>query len=611
MDRNSLIGFALLLILGGIYIFWNSSEQQKYQEQQMADSLAKAELLAQQVNIEESSNSSFDSESDSSNLAETKTLKEEIFSLENKDLALDFTNKGAFPVKANIKKYKTYTKEELVLFEGDKNKMQILIPHDGKVIGSDALFFTPELSKLPNGSQQLRFTAKVNADKQVILDYILPKEGYLLQANMRLIGFDQELAHGKSIPIHWSTELFQTEKDIESERRNMQVHYKYHNGSHDYNAIERTSDKSLKKDVYWFSVRSQFFNSTIIADNKMENVSFKATKNYTADNGKDVITLNETEFSIPTSVSSDFSFPFQWFIGPNDYKLLKNQGIDDLEELIQLGIGPFFFVKYISKWLLIPIFDFLNANIVSIGLIIILLTLIIRIPLSFFTYKSHLSTAKMRVLKPELDQIKEKYGGDQQQMGMEQMKLYRTAGVNPLGGCLPMLIQMPFLLSMYYFFPASIHLRQKSFLWADDLSTYDSILDFGFKIPLYGDHISLFTLFMAATSLILALYNRNMTSAGAGADNQMAQMMKYMPYIMPFMFLGWFNNFAAGLTFYYTLSNLISIAQQFVIQKFMINEDKLLAQIEENKNKPAGTSKWQQRLEEMQKMQAERAKQNR
>ncbi len=617
MERNQLIGFVLLLILGGTYLFWNSKEQQEYQEQKHADSLAQVALMENTVQLTDTApplitedaaiNEQIEGEEGATPTV-ANAVKEEIITISNDDLSLSFTSKGGFPVHADIKGFKTYEQDDLVLFDGEKNQLQFLLPYDGKVLPSNELFFDPEIIELADGGTQMKMTAKLPNAQQVILDYILPKEGYMMTANLRLIGFDQDLGQNKSIPLEWNTEILKTEKDMESERRNMQVHLKYHSGSHDYFNLQRSSNKELKKDVHWFGVRSHFFNSTIIADNHFDKGSFTSTEEYEADNGREAITYNTTKLGIPTNVTSDFSFGFKWFIGPNDYKLLKAQGVPEMEEMIQLGIGPFFFVKYISKWLLIPLFDVLSHNIVSMGLVIIVLTLIIRLMLSFFTYKSHLSTAKMRVLKPQLDELKKKHGENKQEMGVEQMKLYRTAGVNPLGGCLPMLLQMPFLLSMYYFFPTSIHLRQKSFLWAEDLSTYDSILDLGFNIPLYGDHVSLFTLMMAASSLVLALYNKNMTNPGAGDNNQMAQMMKYMPYIMPFMFLGWFNNFAAGLTFYYTFSNLISIAQQFIIQKFMINEDKLLVQIKEKQSKPAGSSKWQQRLEEMQKVQAERAK---
>lgn len=611
MDRKSLIGFGLLIVLFGAYFFINSQNSAEYAEQQKADSLAKLEIMENAQSFSDQ-NSSIAIESEDVSEDGTSVqhaIKEEIISVSNKDLKLDFSNKGGYPVQANVLNFKTYEQDELILFNGSENQLQFLIPFEGKNLPTSELFFEPEIIPLNNGSTQVKMTAKLSNKHQVILDYIIPEEGYMLNANFRLIGFDQDLGQQQNIPLAWTTEILKTEKDMDSERRNMQVHYKFNAGSHDFERLASKSSKELKKEIRWFGVKSHFFNSTIIADNQFSKASFTASEEYTTTMGREAITKNTTHFEIPASVTSDFSFGFKWYIGPNDYKILKNQGIEDFEEMIQLGFGPFFFVKYISKWMIIPLFDFLNANIASMGLIIILLTLTIRLLLSFFTYKSHLSSAKMRALKPELDALKKKYGDDQQQMGMEQMKLYRTAGVNPLGGCLPMLLQMPFLLSMYYFFPTSIELRQKSFLWAEDLSTFDSILDLGFKIPLYGDHISLFTLLMAASSLFLALYNRNMNPAGAGDNNQMAQMMKYMPYIMPFMFLGWFNNFAAGLTFYYTFSNLISIAQQFVIQKFMINEDKLLLQIQENRSKPASTSKWQQRLEEMQKLQAERTKQ--
>jgi YidC/Oxa1 family membrane protein insertase len=232
-----------------------------------------------------------------------------------------------------------------------------------------------------------------------------------------------------------------------------------------------------------------------------------------------------------------------------------------------------------------------------------LMTIFVRLILSFFTYKSYKSSAKMRVMKPELDELRARIGNDQQKFSMEQMKLYRSAGVNPLGGCLPMLFQLPILLSMYYMFPSFIEFRQKSFLWSHDLSTYDSILNFGFNIPLYGDHVSLFTLLMTASSLFLALYNRNMTPQDPNNP-----MMKYMPFIFPIILMGVFNKMAAALTFYYTFSNLLSIAQQFIIQKYFIDEKAIHAQLQENKNKPATPSKWAQKLEEIQKAQAERGK---
>jgi YidC/Oxa1 family membrane protein insertase len=438
-------------------------------------------------------------------------------------------------------------------------------------------------------------TAKVAPGQSIVLDYSLPAKGYMMTANLRLIGFQQDLSTIQNIPVIWNTEMLHTEKDMKNERMNMQIHYQMKDGGHDYFTVSRTPTKTLDEPVHWMSIRSHFFNSTLVAEEAFKTGSFDGKE--PADSG--IVATNTSNFQIPVKASNDFAFGFKWYMGPNDYKILKAQNIG-MDELIQLGVGPFFFVKYISKWMIIPIFDVLSTFISSFGIIIICLTLIIRLLTSFFTYKSYLSTAKMRVLKPELDELKAKYGDNQQQMGVEQMKLYRTAGVNPLGGCLPMLLQMPFLLSVYYFIPTAIQLRQSSFLWAPDLSTYDNVLQLGFTIPFYGDHVSLFTLLMTISSLFLAVYNKNMSAAPGGNDAN-AQMLKYMPYIMPVLFLGWFNSLAAGLTFYYTFSNLLSILQQFIIQKFVINEAKIHAKIQENRNKPATTSKWQQRLEEMQK----------
>jgi YidC/Oxa1 family membrane protein insertase len=257
----------------------------------------------------------------------------------------------------------------------------------------------------------------------------------------------------------------------------------------------------------------------------------------------------------------------------------------------------------VNIWIIIPVFDFLSGLTGNYGLIILLLTVFIRLIIAPFTYQSYVSSAKMKVLKPELDELRAKYKDDQQAFGMEQMKLFRSAGVNPLGGCLPALLQLPILVAMYSFFPSSIELRQESFLWVNDLSTYDSIYNFGFDIPLYGDHISLFTVLMTVTSLILAFYNRGMT-------DQSNPVMKYMPYVFPVMLLGIFNKLAAALTYYYFLSNVISILLQWVIQTFIINHDKIHAKIQANKAKPASKkSKWAEKLEEMQKRQQEMQKQ--
>lgn len=601
MDRNSIIGFVLLLALGAGYIFWNNHEQSLYQAQ-LAKSRADSTALA--IKLHPATPQSAMAASDTTAKVVDTTLPAGFrgtasdVNISNGELTVTFSTKGGFPTDAVLNDFKTSQGGPLHIFKGDAgNKLSFNLPINGKTVASDQLFFTPQVTSLPDGAKQLRLTATVSNGQSVVLDYTLPSKGYSMSADLRLIGFQQDLATVQNIPVIWNTEMLHTEKDLKNERMNMQIHYQKKDGSHDYFTVSRTPAKTIDEPVHWVSIRSHFFNSTLIADDAFKTGDFNGKE--PADSG--IVATNTSNFQIPVKASNDFSFAFKWYMGPNDYKILKAQNIG-MDELIQLGVGPFFFVKYISKWMIIPLFDFLSGFISSFGIIIICLTLIIRLLTSFFTYKSYLSTAKMRVLKPELDELKAKYGDNQQQMGMEQMKLYRTAGVNPLGGCLPMLLQMPFLLSVYYFIPTAIQLRQSSFLWSHDLSTYDSVLKLGFSIPFYGDHVSLFTLLMTITSLFLAVYNKQMQPATAGNDAN-AQMMKYMPYIMPILFLGWFNSLAAGLTFYYTFSNLLSILQQFIIQKFVINEAKIHAKIQENRNKPATTSKWQQRLDEMQKSQ--------
>lgn len=605
MDRNSIIGFVLLLALGAGYLFWNNHEQKLYLEQKRADSLAmvankKPVTPQQQIATPADTLARLaDSSLPTAYRGQAATV-----GINNGDLNVQFTTKGGYPIQANLDSFKTYGGAPLNIFKGEKgNKLSFNIPVNGKTISTDQLYFTPEITSLPDGGKQIRMTATIAPGQSIVLDYALPKKGYMMTANLRLIGLQQDLASVQSIPVNWTTEVLHTEKDLKNERMNMQVHYRMKDGEHDYFTVSRTPSKTLDQPVQWLAVRSHFFNSTLIANDAFKTGSFDGKE--PADSN--IVATNASGFTIPVTASNDYSFGFRWYMGPNDYKILKSYKIG-MDEMIQLGYGIFFFVKYISKWMIIPIFDMLSQFISSFGIIIICLTLIIRLLTSFFTYKSYLSSAKMRVLKPELDELRAKYGDNQQQMGMEQMKLYRTAGVNPLGGCLPMLLQMPFLLAVYYFIPTAIQLRQSHFLWSNDLSTYDSVMNLGFNIPLYGDHVSLFTLLMTASSLFLALYNKNMTAAPGGNDAN-AQMLKYMPYIMPFLFLGWFNSMAAGLTFYYTFSNLVSIAQQFIIQKFVIDEEKIHRKIQENRNKPATTSKWQQRLEEMQKNQAARMKQ--
>jgi YidC/Oxa1 family membrane protein insertase len=598
MDRNSVIGFGLLVLLLIGYIVYNQQSQTKYLEQKKADSIAYAQAhpkpVVDSVKMLAQATAVVDSVNDSARNAMPAAYRgqSQMVTLENKNIVLQFDTKGAHPVSANLKDYLTYDKKPLYLFSGKENELSVVLPINNGAVATNDLYFTPTETTAPNGDKVLDFVADLGEGKQVHMKYSLPAEGYMLQANIGLQGMT-----ATSLPLTWQTQALHTEKDVETERMNSQVYYHLKNEDHDYHTINTKEKFEVEGTAHWLGFRLQYFATALIAEGGLGRINVSST---TQIEDKNVVAVNTNTIDLPLTANQA---SLKWYIGPNHYKTLRSYAIG-LDEMVPLGYGLMSFVKYINKWLIIPIFNVLSTFIGNYGIIIMLMTIIIRLFLSFFTYKSYLSAAKMRVLKPELDELRAKYADDQQKFGVEQMKLYRTAGVNPLGGCLPTLFQLPILFAMYYFFPTSIELRQESFLWANDLSTYDSIANLPFSIPFYGDHVSLFTLLMTASSLFLALYNRNMT-----AQDPNNPMMKWMPYIFPFLLIGVFNKMAAALTFYYFFSNTISIVQQFIIQKYIINEKAIHAQIQENKNKPATPSKWAARLEQMQKAQVEKTKQ--
>jgi len=600
MDRNQIIGFSLLAALLISYLAYNTYSSQKYEEQKRVDSIAqaKAHPLPKKDSIQLATNVATDTLSDSLQKALPAAYHgtEEKVTLENGKIALEFSTHGAFPVSALLKEYKTYEQTPLYLFNGPQNKLSLTLPLNNNAVATSDLYYTYKEETQPNGDKTVTFTSDLGDGKSVVITYLLPADDYMMQTSIRTVGM--VLPQGKLL---WQTQSLHTERDLANERLTSQIYYKYADGEHDYYTIkDGNEDKKLDKKTDWVGFRMHFFATALIAENGFGEAEVRTTNKLDSS----FVAQNKTTFAVTPDNTQTINL--KWYIGPNHYKTLRSYKMD-LDEMVPLGYGIMSFVKYINKWLIIPIFDTLSKFIANFGIIIMLMTIIIRLLLSFFTYKSYLSAAKMRVLKPEIDHLREKYGDDQQKFGMEQMKLYRTAGVNPLGGCLPTLLQMPILFAMYYFFPSSIELRQQKFLWANDLSTYDSIISWNAHIPVissvFGNHLSLFTLLMTASSLFLALYNRNMTPQDPNNP-----MMKWMPYVFPFLLIGVFNKMAAALTFYYFFSNMISIAQQFVIQKFLINEDKIHAQIQEKKNKPATPSKWQSRIEEMQKTQVEKMK---
>ncbi|RYY99142.1 MAG: membrane protein insertase YidC, partial [Chitinophagaceae bacterium] len=352
---------------------------------------------------------------------------------------------------------------------------------------------------------------------------------------------------------------------------------------------------TFEKPVNWVAVKQQFFNQTLLAKNNFASGSVQWTTPQ-GDSAARSAVIVDAKASLKLLLPATGAAALGLYYGPNDYKILQQYG-NDMSSMVNLGSGMFSFVKYLNRWIIIPVFDFFRGFVSNYGIVILLLTLFIRLVISPLTYSSYLSGAKMKALKPEIDKLKEKHQGDQQAVSMGQMQLFREAGVNPLGGCIPALLQIPIFFALYSFFNSAVALRGEKFLWADDLSQYDAPIHFGFTIPLLGDHLSLFTITAVLTSLAISLYSMSMTPT---QDNP---MMKYMPYIFPVVMLFIFNKLPSALTWYYTVSNVITLLLQFVIQNYIINHDKILLQLEENRKKPKkpGLAERMQQMQEQQK----------
>lgn len=606
MDRNSVIGFVLLGVLLVGYIFFNQKQQgEARKEKARQDSIAninKPKIPTDSTGYAAAGTTT--STQDSTRLAGEYgafanaahgTTQNAV--LENEVLKITFTNQGGQPATVQLKKFKAHDGGPLLLQNGSFNRMSLQLPANNNTIlnTADLFFAGGTVQRLADGSQAITYRLSTSNPEQ-FLEYVytLKQDGYAVDFDIHAVGLETVLpATQKTLALQWDVQNDRQELDMENERLNNQVHYMTAEDKHDYFTLQRTSHQPLESKLQWVSVKQQFFNTTFIT--KKDNNFVGADINTKVPESGNIVGQTFTTLSIPYTRAHDFTFPMEIYYGPNHYKTLKSFDIG-LENIIPLGSGIFAFVKYVNKWVIIPVFNFLSGFIHNYGVIIILLTLFIRLLIAPFTYQSYVSSAKMKVLKPEIDALRAKHGDDQQAFGMDQMKLFKSAGVNPLGGCLPAVMQLPILVAMYSFFPSSIELRQEAFLWAKDLSTYDSIFNLPFTIPFYGNHISLFTLLMTVTSLMLAFNNRGMA-------DQSNPVMKYMPYVFPVMLLGIFNRLASALTFYYFLSNVISIVLQWVIQKFIINHDKIHAQIQENKKKPKSKSKWQEKLEEMQQKQ--------
>ena len=596
MDRNTIIGFVLLALLFFGMFYYNSKSQLAYEQQQhrIQDSINRLKPAPDSNRLAQDSikHDSTSRQLSLGSVLQDSTGAEATTVVENELLKITFTNKGAQPKIVELKNFKSFNGQPLILQNGPFNKLGYAINTGGQLVPqtSDLLFHSSPVQKAADGSQTVTFTLPTSDGHTIEHRYTIQPHDYMVDLNISISGADKILTQNTLI-LNWQSETPQLEKDIVHEKQQSHICY-VKDGDYDYENLGTSSNHSkLEKPVDWITVKQQFFASAILAKNKFQSADIQWQ--VPADTSTHIIAQTIASCRITVPAGANAAIPLQLYYGPSDYKILKSYG-NQMQNVVPLGNGIFAFVKYINRGFIMPVFNYMGSKIQSFGLVIALLTIIIRLLISPLTYQSYLSGAKMKLLKPEIDTLKAKYGEDKQAIGVEQMKLFKSAGVNPLGGCIPALLQIPIFFALFNFFNSNIALRGQSFWWSKDLSAYDSIYNLPFSIPLYGSHISLFTIFAVITSLLISLYGMS------NMQDNSNPVMKYMPFIFPVILLGVFNNQPSALTWYYTVSNVITLLIQFVIQKYIIDHKKILAQLEENKKKPQTKSKWQQRVEAMQ-----------
>ena len=504
--------------------------------------------------------------------------------LENEDLEIKLSTLGAKIQEVELKTFKTFDDKPLVLLTPSSNTFSLTLNSPGRVVDLTELYY--EHSTQAIGDTTIHtFLLNMGNGQYVKHTYKMPKKGYEIGYDLELVGLDNVVTR-EDLIYRWDDHIIPQEKDIELSRTNTTVNYFTLDGDFDY-LSERSQgleEEVLDEAVKWVSIKQRFFIAGLIAENSFS----KARVSTLYDPSKtEQVKFAQVTLGLPYEDLKSGKGRFKYYFGPNDYHITKDVA-EDFSKNLWLGWPP---MIWVNKFVIIPLFDLLNNFLDNYGLIIIVMVFIIKLALSPLSYKSYVSMAKMKVLKPELDQIKEKHGDDMTKAQQEQMKLYQQVGVNPISGCVPMLLQMPILLSMFYFFPQSIELRGEPFLWADNLSSYDSILDLPFSIPFYGSHVSLWVLLMTLSTIVITWQNQQVSTVQGP--------MKAFSYMMPVIFMFVLNSYPAALSFYYFVSNLVTFGQQAAIRK-LIDEDKIKKVLEENRKRGGSKkkSKFQARLEE-------------
>lgn len=634
MDKKSIIGIAVVALLFFGFAYFNTQEQKKYQEEMAAwqayqDSVALATrpvapaadsvaLTAGGQDAEQAAEAARERRVAALGeyLAAARDAEEREFVVENDVMAVTFSTRGGQIRDVLLKDYTKYAPR------GERNiPVSLMDPttarfdlsffvknglNNVKVNTMEYVFTPSAVETTADGARAVRMRLPISETAALEYEYLIydtktPARDYLVDFDVRLVNMAAEMANQTSIGIDWSNTSYQNERGFKNENMYTTVAYRFPGESsiEELSMSDEERSKEITTSVNWVAFKQHYFSSVFIAP---QNLSYADVGFTTAQPGSGYIKDFSARMTVPYTAQTT-GYDFAFYFGPNEYSILKKVGDTDagdgdlyLERLIPLGWGIF---GWINRWCVIPVFDFLRNYIPSFGIIILILAVLVRLVISPLTYKSYVSMAKMRLIKPQVDELAKKYPKQEDAMKRQQatMELYKKAGINPMGGCIPMLIQMPILIAMFRFFPASIELRGQSFLWAGDLSSYDSVLNLPFSIPFYGDHVSLFALLMALSTFGYSYYSYQQT---ASSQPQMAGMKFMMLYLMPLMLLFWFNDYSSGLCYYYLLSNLLTIGQTLIIRR-MVDDTKIQAIMQANAARKSNgkKSKFQQRYEEL------------
>ena len=583
LDPYQLIGFVLIALIMTWMLMRQQEQNLNNQDKVKSESenLNKTEKQLLSQNSKQTNNESVGFE----DLIFSPEKEEEFYQLENNLIKIIISNKGGEITKVNLKNFDNYLKEPLNLVHNNQTTDLVFKLKDGREINTSKLTF--EINKKKSKKGQLVMRAFFSQDRWIEFQYSLLPDSYLLDYSITSSNFQSFIDASGPNRLEWNLKSFRNSKSVEYENRYTELTYGYENDKVNELSITGTDEEKVDE-IQWISYKQHFFNSILIPDKKINNVFLKSENLVQSEDKKEKYTKFYSSV-IPLKNNGVFDFKFKWYFGPSQYSTLSNYNIG-IEKSVNYGWGIF---GWINKYIFIPLFNFISSF-MPFGISIIIMTIIVRLAMSPVTYRSYVSQVKMKILRPEIEEINKKFSKDAVKRQQETMSLYSRAGANPMSGCLPALVQLPVFYALFSFFPVAFALRQKSFLWADDLSSYDSILDLPFNIPFYGDHISLFPILAS-----VAIFIYTMMTMGQQQPPPQPGMpnMKFIMYLMPLMMLFFFNNYSSGLSLYYFVSNLLTILLMVVIKNFVVNESKILLQIEENKKKPRKVSGFSARLQ--------------